>query len=99
MRALENLDNVLYELCRHACNVMDSWIPYPCNAIAKGLGISDYAARKCIKELREKDWWQRIVYLPAKKTVYLPTTVSVLPSRQRLPILSNVQRLFQLRGG
>lgn len=54
MRALENLDNVLYELCRHACNVMDSWIPYPCNAIAKGLGISDYAARKCIKELREK---------------------------------------------
>lgn len=53
MRALENLDNVLYELCRHSCNLMDSWMPYPCNAIAENLSISKYAARKCIKELRE----------------------------------------------
>lgn len=72
MRALENLDNVLYELCRHSCNLMDSWVPYSCNTIAENLNISKYAARKCIKELRERGLVEKDSIIPDHEYCSLP---------------------------
>ena len=49
----EYLDEVLYSLCQHDCNIMECWVPYSCTAISAQLGISVYAARKCMRKLVE----------------------------------------------
>ena len=48
------MDEVLYQLCRHAVGIMDGWHPYPAWAIAKQAGVSLSTARRRLRKLKEK---------------------------------------------
>lgn len=42
---------VFNKLCRHCCCLMYGWVPLPCTAISRQLGISLYKCRQAMKTL------------------------------------------------
>ena len=68
----EYLDEVLYSLCQHDCNIMECWVPYSCTAISAQLGISVYAARKCMRKLVENGLAVRDSMILDSEESYLP---------------------------
>lgn len=48
------MNEVLYQLCRHAVGIVDGWHPYPAWAIAKRAGISLSTARRRLRKLKKE---------------------------------------------
>lgn len=63
---LVHKDDVLQIVCAQMLDMMDSEVPVSCTHIAQRLGISVYAARKCMHELEREGFVKRgsFVFVP-----------------------------------
>lgn len=52
---MNDKDKIFSILCRHCCNIMDGWIPYPSTVIHSQIpSITLYAVRKHLKALKQE---------------------------------------------
>ena len=50
----EEIDEILYTLCRHNVSIMGGWYPFPATAIAKTLDMSVHKVRYHLRKLKQQ---------------------------------------------
>lgn len=50
----EDMDEILYALCRHNISIMDGWHPLPATIIADVLDVSVHKVRRHLRQLKKQ---------------------------------------------